>query len=97
MVGGERINAHRLGGPSPLLSGWTFGDFSLSLRWNVVPGASLLISLPEVSPKGTPIQLRLAEAGKAGTLKTGEATMPTPATQSLPDGTMHTARTHTAK
>jgi hypothetical protein len=77
-------------GASTLLSGWTFGDFSLDLHWKVAPGAKLLLSLPEV-PTGEGIQLRLAESGKDSTLSAPGQAAQTAVTASLPAGAMHTA------
>ncbi len=57
----------------------------------MAPGAALLVSLPKV-PTGEGIQLRLVEAGKAGTLLAHGSAVQAPLTQSLPAGTMHTAR-----
>ncbi|MCS7237345.1 MAG: DUF1080 domain-containing protein [Thermoguttaceae bacterium] len=50
-----------------LLSGWTFGDFDLTLFWSVGPGGAAQLVLPE-APKGDQLHLVLSAGGQCGRL-----------------------------
>ncbi len=51
-------------GSTPLLSGWTMGDFALSFRWAVAKHGALVVELPDV-PAGPGLAVSLA-AGESG-------------------------------
>jgi len=74
---GERSPAHwiisggRLTGNSlstPLLSGWTLGDFEVRLQWLAGDGAAWNIALPEV-PAGDGLQITLKEGDGCGAVR----------------------------
>jgi hypothetical protein len=58
-------------GSTPLLSGWTFGDFELRFRWSVAAGGACGVTFPEV-PAGKGLLLRLDETGQCGRLTDGD-------------------------
>ncbi len=69
VVGWKAVGNKFIGsaGSMPLLSGFTFGDFSLEFQWSVGEKGVLVVSLPEV-PSGEGLVLRLPEAGQTATL-----------------------------
>ncbi len=58
-------------GSTPLLSGWTFGDFELRFRWSVEEDGAWKISLPRV-PSGKGLELVLEEGRQCGRLTNGD-------------------------
>lgn len=56
---------------APLLSGWTFGDFAVSLSWQVSEGGQVELRLPR-SPDGEAIVLILSENENCGLLQDGD-------------------------
>lgn len=67
---GWRLEAGELvgtGGASPLVSGFTFGDFELRLEWSVAPGGACLIRLGQLdSDRGLTITLN--DGAECGTI-----------------------------
>ncbi|MEX0678563.1 MAG: DUF1080 domain-containing protein, partial [Pirellulales bacterium] len=59
---------------TPLLSGWTVGDFSLRFRWTASSTGSWTIGFPDV-PRGPGLQLTLKEGEGAGALRDGDTTL----------------------
>jgi len=59
---------------TPLLSGWTVGDFALRLDWNVRGGGVWTIGLPDV-PSGPGLSITLAEGDGCGAIRNGEKTL----------------------
>ncbi|NLE37508.1 MAG: DUF1080 domain-containing protein, partial [Pirellulaceae bacterium] len=57
-------------GASPLLSGYTFGDFEVRFEWNVADRGSWQLALPEV-PDGRGLCLTLCEGAGCGRLTDG--------------------------
>jgi len=57
-------------GASPLLSGYTFGDFEVRFQWTVAEQGSLHFALPEV-PDGPGLRLTLCEGAGCGRLTDG--------------------------
>ena len=57
---------------TPLLSGFTFGDFELRFEWSVRSGGAWQIALPEV-PNGAGLQIALKEGEGCGAVRDGEA------------------------
>jgi hypothetical protein len=55
---------------TPLLSGFSFGDFELHLQWSVAPAAHWRILFPEV-PRGEGLTLTLCEGEGCGRLAEG--------------------------
>ena len=52
---------------TPLLSGFTFGDFQLHFQWSVADGGTLKMTFPQV-PNGTGLELILCEGDRCGRL-----------------------------
>ena len=74
---------------TPLLSGWTFGDFELRFRWSVADEGALKLSLPEV-PAGKGLELMLREGENCGRLTDGDKQL-APGGEAKPlKGKMHT-------
>jgi len=59
---------------TPLLSGWTVGDFELRLGWSTSSGGAWTIGLPDV-PAGPGLQLALKEGTGCGAIRDGEKTL----------------------
>jgi hypothetical protein len=57
---------------TPLLSGWSVGEFELRLQWAVRGGGAWTIGLPEV-PSGPGLQLSLVEGDGCGAIRDGES------------------------
>lgn len=71
------ISDGRLTGNSlstPLLSGWTVGDFALRFDWTTSPTGSWTVGFPDV-PTGPGLQLTLKEGEGCGALSDGETTL----------------------
>ncbi len=71
------ISDGRLTGNSlstPLVSGWTVGDFELRLNWSVSSSGAWTIGLPDV-PAGAGLQLVLKEGEGCGAIRDGDATL----------------------
>jgi len=62
------------GSSTPLLSGFTFGDFQLQFGWGVEAGAAWDVLLPEV-PSGPGLRLRLCEGEHCGQLDDADKTL----------------------
>ena len=75
---------------SPLLSGWSFGDFELRFHWSVRDGSAWRISLPEV-PVGKGLELILREGNTCGQLLDGDKTLAGGGKVDSVEGKMHTA------
>jgi hypothetical protein len=75
---------------SPLLSGWTFGDFELRFQWSVDEEGTWKVSLPEV-PSGKGLELILREAEDCGRLTDGDRQLSPGGEVSRRKGKMHTA------
>src|SRR5690349_3782917 len=52
---------------TPLLSGWTVGDFELRFVWSTKSGGTWTLGLPEV-PSGTGLAIQLAEGDNCGAI-----------------------------
>ncbi|HVW36372.1 MAG TPA: family 16 glycoside hydrolase, partial [Pirellulales bacterium] len=59
-------------GATPLLSGWTWGDFELSFRFSAPDGSRLQLLLPEAPAGAAGLTLSLAEGATAGELRQGD-------------------------
>jgi hypothetical protein len=72
---GWTVDAQRLrgcGDSSPLVSAWTFGDFTLQFRWRSIDGGALAVLLP-AKPEGTTLTIALADDDGAGRIADGDA------------------------
>jgi hypothetical protein len=56
---------------TPLLSGWTLGDFELRFRWTAGGGGAWNLNLPDV-PSGPGLQLTLKEGDGCGAVRAGD-------------------------
>ena len=56
---------------TPLLSGWTVGDFELRFDWSASPGGAWTLGLPDV-PTGPGLQLTLQRRDGCGAMRDGE-------------------------
>ncbi len=70
----ERGLLHGSKASTPLLSGFTFGDFRLRFTWSVSRGGAWQIALPEV-PNGEGLKLTLCEGETCGRLDDGVKTL----------------------
>jgi hypothetical protein len=77
------------GSSTPLLSGWTFGDFELRLDWSTSGGQWKLL-FPEV-PAGRGLELFLAEGDQCGRLLDGDRQLAPGAKVGTVTGKPHTA------
>jgi hypothetical protein len=77
-------------GAAPLLSGYTFGEFELRLRWKVDAGAALEVALPE-SPRGRALQITLREGAGCGAIYDGAELLAPGGTVGPPRDRMHRA------
>ncbi len=71
------ISQGRLTGNSlstPLLSGWTLGDFEIRFQWTVGPGGAWNVGFPDV-PSGPGLQLTLKEAEGCGAVRDGDVSL----------------------
>ncbi|MBN2294080.1 MAG: DUF1080 domain-containing protein [Pirellulales bacterium] len=59
---------------TPLLSGFTAGDFELRFKWSVGDGGAIRILMPKV-PRGTGLELVLCEGSGCGRLSEGGKTL----------------------
>ncbi len=59
---------------TPLVSGWTVGDFELRLNWSVRGSGAWTVGLPDV-PAGSGLQLTLAEGDGCGAVRDGDQTL----------------------
>ena len=55
---------------TPLLSGWTVGDFDLRFQWSVRDGGAWTLGLPDV-PSGAGLQITLQKGTAAGAIARG--------------------------
>jgi hypothetical protein len=70
---------------TPLLSGFTAGDFELRFHWSVAGGGALRLLLPEV-PQGKGLELVLDESAGCGRLTDGDRELaPGAKVEPLPD------------
>ena len=68
------IAAGRLTGKAdstPLLSGFSFGEFELRLQWSAAPGAAWKVLLPEV-PNGKGLEIALCDGDRCGRCLDGD-------------------------
>ncbi|MBI3837156.1 MAG: DUF1080 domain-containing protein [Planctomycetia bacterium] len=88
------ISQGRLAGngqSTPLVSGWTFGDFELRFGWSVKPGGAWRVGLPDV-PCGAGWAVSFQEGDGCGAVRDGQQVVATGAKiDALPAGAMHTA------
>jgi 3-keto-disaccharide hydrolase len=88
------ISDGRLTGNSlstPLLSGWTVGDFELRLQWSVSSTGVCTLGFPDV-PAGPGLQVTLKEGDGCGAVRDGDATLAAGVTIDAPSGdAMHSA------
>ena len=76
---------------TPLLSGWTFGDFELRFDWSVNPNGAWTLGLPDV-PEGPGLQLTLKEGEGCGAVRDGDTTLSGGAKiETASEGDMHSA------
>jgi len=75
---------------TPLLSGFSFGDFELRLNWSVASGGEWRILLPEV-PNGKGLEVILREGGRCGQVCDGVKTVAEGQRVAPIEGKMHTA------
>lgn len=68
-ISGGQLSGTR--GATPLVSGWTFGDFELRLKWQGASGASWKLLLPEV-PSGKGLELTWREGEGCGRVQDGD-------------------------
>ena len=90
---GWMIDGGRLSGThdsTPLLSGWTLGEFELRLRWAVRDGGVLVFSLPEV-PSTPGLALYLKEGARCGLLFNATEVLDAGSSTPASDGDSHTA------
>lgn len=88
-IAGGTLRGHR--DATPLLSGFTFGDFQLTFGWGVDAGAAWEVSLPDV-PSGPGLRLRLCEGEDCGKLDdAGKTLAPGSRPAAVADG-LHQAR-----
>jgi len=74
---------------TPLLSGFSFGDFELRCQWSAAPGAACKVLLPE-EPNGKGIELTLREGDHCGQITDdGKELAPGARVEPRPDA-MHT-------
>lgn len=59
---------------TPLLSGWTVGDFELRFTWSVKGGGTWRVALPAV-PSGPGLQLTLKEGDGCGAARDGDQSL----------------------
>ena len=59
---------------TPLLSGWSVGDFALRFRWSTSPAGVWTIGFPDV-PSGPGLQVTLKEGEGAGAIRDGDTTL----------------------
>jgi 3-keto-disaccharide hydrolase/Protein of unknown function (DUF2961) len=59
---------------TPLLSGWTVGDFALRFNWTTNPTGTWTIGFPDV-PSGAGLRLTLKEGQGCGALSDGDVTL----------------------
>jgi hypothetical protein len=59
---------------TPLLSGWTVGDFALRLNWTVRGAGAWTISLPDV-PSGAGLSITLTEGDGCGAIHDGDKSL----------------------
>jgi len=59
---------------TPLLSGWTVGDFDLRFQWSVRDGGAWTLGLPDV-PSGGGLQIAFAEGEGSGAVREGDKTL----------------------
>jgi hypothetical protein len=87
-IAGGRLSGNRQA--TPLLSGFSFGDFELRLDWSVAAGGTLRILLPEV-PCGQGLEVLLGDGDGCGqVLDTGRTCTPGQKVEPV-QGKMHTA------
>jgi len=79
------------GSSTPLLSGFTFGDFQLRFGWGVEGSAAWEIALPEV-PSGAGLRLRLCEGEHCGQLDDAGKTLLPGSPLAAVSGGLHRAR-----
>jgi len=92
-VGWTIVEGRLTGRPdaTPLLSGFSFGDFELRFQWAVTGGGVWKIALPDV-PAGKGLELILREGDACGRLQDGDKTL-APGGKIEPCGDkMHTAQ-----
>lgn len=76
---------------TPLLSGWTVGDFALRFDWSTSSGGTWTIGFPD-APSGPGLQLTLKEGDGCGALVDGDTTLSPGKTQEALSGeAMHAA------
>jgi hypothetical protein len=81
---------------TPLLSGWTVGDFDLRFNWSVRDGGLWTLGLPDV-PNGAGLQIAFSEGDGAGAIREGEKVLAGGAkVDAAADGKMHTAEVRRA-
>jgi len=61
-------------GATPLLSGFSLGDFELRLKWTAGGNAAAIIRLPQI-PDGPALAISLAEGEKCGLVTEGDKTL----------------------
>jgi hypothetical protein len=76
---------------TPLLSGFTFGDFQLRFDWGVEGIAAWEVSLPEV-PSGPGLRLRLCEGNRCGQIDDAGRTLAPGSPVAAVSGGLHRAR-----
>jgi hypothetical protein len=59
---------------TPLLSGWTVGDFDLRFQWSVRDGGAWTLGLPDV-PNGAGLQISLHDGDDSGAIREGDKTL----------------------
>jgi hypothetical protein len=93
-IAGWQIAEGRLtgtAGATPLLSGFTFGEFEIRFQWSTADGGSLDLLLPEV-PKGKGLCLSLREGEGCGRLTDDKTTLaPGGKVEPAAAGRMHAA------
>jgi len=80
---------------TPLLSGFSFGDFEIRLHWDARDNAALRLFFPQVPdgkvPEGPGLELTLAENDRCGLLRNGETVLKPGADPRLERGKTHAA------
>lgn len=72
IISGGQLTGNSLS--TPLLSGWTLGDFELRFQWSAGPGAAWNLGLPDV-PSGAGLTITIKEGEGCGAVRDGEKSL----------------------
>lgn len=89
IISGGRLTGNSLS--TPLLSGWTLGDFELRFQWSAGPGAAWTLGLPDV-PNGAGLEIAIKEGEGCGAVRDGGTSLAAGArVDAASSGGMHAA------